>query len=70
MSDKLELEGIVESFNRDIFIIKINDNYKVKATLSGKIRQSGIKIAAGDKVKIIVSEYDVSKGRIIYRLKN
>lgn len=69
MSDKLEFEGIVESFSHDLFTISVNPGYKVLATLSGKIRQSGIKIAVGDKVRIVVSEYDTSRGRITYRLK-
>jgi translation initiation factor IF-1 len=70
LTDKLEFEGTVESFNHDVFIVKVNEHYKVKASLSGKIRQSGIKIAVGDKVRIVVSEYDTSRGRITYRLKS
>jgi translation initiation factor IF-1 len=48
----------------------VNDSYEVMTTLSGKIRQNEIKILVGDKVKVEVSIYDTSKGRIVSRLKN
>lgn len=72
-SDNLmEFEGIVESARGNgNFLIKLNDNdMKVSCTLSGKIRKNNIKILEGDRVKIEVSAYDLSKGRITYRIKN
>ena len=68
-SDKLEFDGVVEDFANGKFTVKVNDNYSALCTLSGKIRQSAIKILAGDKVKIEVSPYDTRQGRIVYRLK-
>jgi translation initiation factor IF-1 len=66
----MEFEGNVEEFANGKFKVKVSDNYSVLCTLSGKIRQSQIKIIAGDRVKIEVSAYDTKLGRIIYRLKN
>jgi len=69
-SDSLEFEGVVESLIKDKVFVVVNENYKVICTLSGKIRMSGIKILPFDKVKILVSPYDLSKGRIVYRLRD
>jgi len=66
----MEFEGDVEEFANGKFRVRISDNYAVLCTLSGKIRQSQIKIIAGDRVKIEVSAYDTKLGRIVYRLKN
>ena len=68
--DFLEFEGLVESVIRDQVFVRVNENYKVICTLSGKIRMSGIKILPFDRVKIMVSPYDTSRGRIVYRLKS
>jgi translation initiation factor IF-1 len=68
--DRMEFEGVVEDFCKGKFTVKINENYNVLATLSGKIRQNEIKILVGDRVRIEVSEYDTTKGRIVSRLKN
>lgn len=65
----MELEGEVISGANGKFKVKINDNYSVLATLSGKIRQAAIKVIPGDTVKLEISEYDTSKGRITYRIK-
>jgi translation initiation factor IF-1 len=68
-SDMLEFEGVVEFFSKDRFTIRVNENFSPICTLSGKIRQSGIKITLGDRVKIEVSPYNLQLGRIVYRLK-
>lgn len=68
--DKLEFEGTVEEFANGKFLVRVNESYTVLATLSGKIRQNGIKILAGDSVSVEVSEYDTTKGRITYRHKS
>jgi len=66
----IEMTGIVDSICRDKFTVIIDESdMKVIATCSGKIRTSGIRILAGDSVKILVSAYDTTKGRIIYRMK-
>lgn len=73
MSDEnyMEMEGVVESICRDKFTVIVNDanDMTVICTVSGKIRTSGIKILAGDAVKLLVSAHDVTKGRIVYRMK-
>lgn len=65
----MEFEGTVQNIVRDKIIVKINDNYEVICTVSGKIRQSGIKLLPLDKVKIEVSVYDTTKGRVVFRMK-
>jgi translation initiation factor IF-1 len=65
----LEFEGVVENLIRDKAFVKVNENYTVICTVSGKIRQSGIKLLPGDRVRIEASVYDTTKGRIVYRMK-
>ncbi len=67
--DKMEFEGEVVDSCKDKFVVRVNDNLSVRCTLSGKIRMNSVKILVGDKVKIEVSEYDTSQGRITYRMK-
>lgn len=69
MADKLEFEGEVIDANKGKFKVKVNDNYTVMCSLSGKIRMNSVKILLGDLVKIEVGEYDTSQGRIVYRIK-
>ena len=71
--DKLELEGkVIAAKGNGMFTIEV-DNIKnktnVHCTLSGRIRKNNIRILEGDRVKIEVSVYDLTKGRITYRLK-
>jgi translation initiation factor IF-1 len=68
--DKIELDGEVIDSCKGKFKVKINDNLNVTCTLSGKIRMNSVKILVGDRVKVEVSEYDTSKGRIIYRVRS
>jgi translation initiation factor IF-1 len=68
--DRLEFEGEVIESNKGRFKVKVNDNMTVMCTLSGKIRMNSVKILLGDKVRIEVSEYDTSQGRIVYRIKS
>lgn len=68
--DRMELEGEVIDSCKGKFHVKINDNMTVICTLSGKIRMNSVKILVGDKVKVEVSEYDTTQGRIVYRIKN
>ena len=67
--DRLEFEGEVIESNKGKFKVKINDNLTVLCTLSGKIRMNSVKILLGDKVRVEVSEYDPTMGRIVYRIK-
>ena len=68
--DKLEFEGKVIDSCKGKFTVRVNDTFNVMCTLSGKIRLNSVKILVGDHVKIEVSEYDTSQGRIIYRVKS
>jgi translation initiation factor IF-1 len=67
--DRLEIEGVVVDSNKGKFTVKVSDTYSVLCTLSGKIRTNSVRILLGDKVRIEVSEYDTSMGRIVYRIK-
>nr|QTI91342.1 translational initiation factor 1 [Ferocactus latispinus] len=66
---KITHEGLViQSFPNGMFHVRLDDNEKViLGYISGKIRRSSIRILVGDRVKIEVSPYDATKGRIIYR---
>jgi len=68
--DRLEFEGEVIDANKGKFKVKVNENMTVLCTLSGKIRMNSVKILIGDKVRIEVSEYDTTQGRIVYRNKS
>lgn len=68
--DRLEFEGIVVDANKGKFKVQVHESLTVLCTLSGKIRMNSVKILVGDRVKIEVSEYDTSQGRITYRIKS
>lgn len=68
---RLEYDGTVLDASKSIFKVKVNETgMMVLCTLSGKIRMNSVKILVGDKVKIEVSEYEPTKGRIVYRHKS
>lgn len=67
--DRMEFEGDVIDSSKGKFKVKVSDTLIVMCTLSGKIRKHSVKILTGDRVRIEVSEYDTSQGRITYRLK-
>lgn len=68
--EAIQLEGFVEEvLPNAMFRIKINEKHQVIAVISGKMRQHKIQILTGDKVKVEVSPYDLSKGRVTYREK-
>ena len=69
-NDVLEFDGKVIDANKDKFKVKINEKLIVLCTLSGKIRMNSVRILVGDTVKVKVSEYDTTQGRIIYRHKS
>ena len=69
-SDVIEVEGVVlEKLPNAMFQVELENGLKVLAHISGKLRMNYIKILPGDKVKIELSPYDLSKGRIIWRDK-
>ncbi len=68
MKDKIEIEGTVKDAYPDLsFKVELDNGKSVFAYLSGKMKMHYIKIVIGDRVKVEVSKYDISRGRIIYR---
>ena len=68
--DVIEVEGIVsESLPNTMFKVKLENGHEVLAHISGKLRMNYIKILPGDKVKVEMSPYDLTKGRIVFRYK-
>jgi translation initiation factor IF-1 len=66
--EKIEVEGeVVEALPSTMFKVKIDEGQDVLATISGKMRKHYIRILPGDKVKVELSAYDLSRGRITYR---
>ncbi|HQV69072.1 MAG TPA: translation initiation factor IF-1 [Thermoflexales bacterium] len=68
--DVIEVEGeVIEALPGTMFKVKLNTgNHEVLATLSGKMRKNYIRILLGDRVKVELSPYDLTRGRISYRL--
>jgi len=68
--EAIEVEGtIVESLPNAMFRVELENGHKVLVYVSGKMRMNFIKILPGDKVKLELSPYDLTRGRIIYRAK-
>ncbi len=68
--DVIEMEGVInESLPNATFMVKLENGLVVLAHISGKIRKHFIRILPGDKVKVELSPYDLTRGRITYRLK-
>ncbi len=66
----IELEGIVEeSLSNGMFKVKLENDHSITAVISGRMRMNFIRIMPGDKVKVEMTPYDLTKGRITYRHK-
>jgi len=66
----IEQDGtIIEALSNAMFRVELENGHQVIAHISGKMRMNYIKILPGDKVKLEMSPYDLSKGRIVYRYK-
>ena len=66
--DNIELEGlVVETLPNTTFKVKLENDHVITAHISGKMRKNYIRILTGDKVKVEMSPYDLSKGRITFR---
>ncbi len=66
--EAIEVEGIVkESLPNTMFKVEIKSGHMILAHLSGKMRKHYIRIVPGDKVRVALSPYDLTRGRIIYR---
>ena len=67
-AETLEVEGVVtEALPNAMFRVELVSGHKVLAHVSGKIRLNFIRILPGDRVKVELSPYDLSRGRIVYR---
>jgi translation initiation factor IF-1 len=68
--DKISVEGtIVEALPGTQFRVRLDNNHEVLAYLSGRMRKYYIRILLGDRVRVEMSPYDLSRGRIVYRQK-
>jgi len=66
--EKIEMEGeIVEALPNTMFKVQLDNGHEVLGHISGKMRRHYIRILPGDRVKIELSPYDLSKARIIFR---
>ncbi len=68
--EKIEVEGTVtEALPSTQFHVELDNGHTVLAYLSGKMRRYYIRILRGDRVRVELSAYDLTRGRIIYRYK-
>ena len=68
--DVIEVEGVVtEALPNTNFKVELENGHQILAHISGKLRMNYIKILPGDKVKVELSPYDLTKGRITWRAK-
>ncbi len=68
--EAVQVEGtVVESLPNAMFRVELQNQHLVMAHVSGKMRMNFIRILPGDKVMLELSPYDLTRGRIIYRVK-
>ncbi len=68
--EAIQVEGtVVETLPNAMFRVELENNHKILAHVSGKMRMHFIKILPGDKVTVELSPYDLTRGRITYRSK-
>ena len=66
--EKIELEGeVMEAFRNGMYRIALENGHETLGYVSGKMRRYRIRMAPGDKVKVELSPYDPTRGRIVYR---
>ena len=66
--DIIEMDGqVIETLPNTTFRVKLENEHIVTAHISGRMRKNYIRILTGDKVKVEMTPYDLSKGRIIFR---
>jgi translation initiation factor IF-1 len=69
--DSVELEGVVSDvLPSAMFRVTLDNGHNVLATIGGKMRRFRIRVLTGDRVKVEVSPYDLTRGRITYRHKS
>tara|TARA_Y100000389_G_C17332990_1_gene449136 strand:+ start:468 stop:686 length:219 start_codon:yes stop_codon:yes gene_type:complete len=68
-SDVFELEGVItEVLPNQMFKVKLDNEHIIVCYTAGKMRQFRIRLVAGDRVKVDMTPYDLSKGRITFRI--
>ena len=68
--DVIEFEGeVVDTLPNTLFKVRLENGHEIIAHISGKMRKNYIRILTGDKVKVEMTPYDLSKGRIVFRYK-
>lgn len=68
--EPIEVEGVVlEALPNAMFRVELDNGHKVLAHVSGKMRMNFIRILPGDRVKLELSPYDLTRGRITFRVK-
>ncbi|GAB6068388.1 translation initiation factor IF-1 [Methylothermus subterraneus] len=68
--DVIEMEGtVIETLPNTMFRVRLDNGHVITAHISGKMRKHYIRILTGDRVKVEMTPYDLSKGRITFRLK-
>ena len=66
--DHIEMEGtVIDTLPNTMFRVQLETGHVVTAHISGRMRKHYIRILTGDKVKVELTPYDLSKGRIVYR---
>ena len=66
----IEIDGVIlEALSNAMFKVELENGHEITAHISGKMRMHYIKILPGDKVRVEMSPYDLSKGRISFRYK-
>ena len=66
--DLIEMEGeVIETLPNTTFRVKLENEHVITAHISGRMRKHYIRIMTGDKVKVEITPYDLTKGRIIFR---
>ena len=68
--DHIEMEGtVIDTLPNTMFRVKLDNDHVVTAHISGKMRKHYIRILTGDRVTVQLTPYDLSKGRITYRVR-
>lgn len=68
--DNIEMTGtVVEKLPNTMFRVELENGHQINAHISGRMRKHYIRILTGDKVKVEMTPYDLSKGRIVFREK-
>jgi translation initiation factor IF-1 len=68
--DKIDVEGtVIEALPGTQFRVRLDNGHEILAYLSGKMRKYYIRILLGDRVRVELSPYDLTRGRIVYRHK-